>query len=80
MNGASADSERGFLDRFGQGRVTVTGARNVLGRCTELHGHDDLVDQVAGIRSDDVGPENPVGLRIRQNFHETVGIRIGPST
>jgi len=74
VDGASAHSECSFLDGFRQGRVTVTGARDVLGRCAELHSHDDLVNQGARVGPDDMCAENPVGLCVSQDFHESVGL------
>ena len=41
--------ERRFLDRFGQRRVGVAGAGDVLGRRAEFHGDGGLADHVAGI-------------------------------
>ena len=72
----AADAERGFLDRFRQTRVTMTGAGDVFGGTAEFHHVDDFLDEITALRADDVAAETPVGLRVGQNFHEAVRIRV----
>mmetsp|Transcript_23619 Transcript_23619/g.41871 ORF Transcript_23619/g.41871 Transcript_23619/m.41871 type:complete len:299 (+) Transcript_23619:2259-3155(+) len=55
----------------------MAGQGQILGRGTELHRHANLVDQVARRRTDDVRPENTVGLRVSENFHKPVAGEIG---
>ena len=68
MNCALFDRERRFLDRFGQCRMRMAGARDVFGRRPEFHGDGGLGDHVAGVGADDVHAEHAVGLGVGENF------------
>jgi len=52
-------------------------AGNVLGCCSVLHGQHSLVDQLAGVGSDDVGSQDLVGGLVGQNLDETVSLVVG---
>src|SRR5690606_9113429 len=54
MDGAFADRKRGFLDRFRARRVSMAGARQILGGTAELHQHAGFMDHLAGLAADDV--------------------------
>jgi len=47
MDRAFVDPERGFADRFGQCRMRMANAREILGRAAELHQHASLRDEFA---------------------------------
>ena len=52
MDRPLGDGERRFLDRLGQRRMGVAGARQVLRRAAELHDHGGFRDHLAGVRAD----------------------------
>jgi hypothetical protein len=52
-------------------------ARQILRRAAEFHEHGAFVDELARHRPDNMDTQHPVGLRIRQHFHEAVGRQAG---
>src|SRR5690606_32277177 len=64
------DRHRGVMDRFGQARVRVADAGQVVGRAPELHRQDALVDQLGDVRADQVHAQHAVGLGVCQHLHE----------
>ncbi len=77
VDGAAIDGERGFLDRFVQGRVGVAGAGDVLGRGAELHRERRLGDHRAGVGADDVDAEHAVARGIGEDLDEALGVAVG---
>ena len=77
MDGFVPSGERGFLDRFVQRRVGMTGATDIFRRRGEFNGERQLGDQGAGIRPDNMRAQYPVGLGIGQNFDEAGAIGTG---
>ena len=61
MNLPLLDGERRFAHGFGQGRMRVAGAREILRRAAELHQHGGFGDQFARAGADDMDAENAVG-------------------
>ena len=59
----------------------MAGAGQILGRTAELHDDRHLVDDLAGLGSDNVAAEHPVAAGIGQDLDETVGRpdRLGPA-
>src|SRR5215472_17661801 len=70
---AAVDGEGGFLDGFVQGRVGVAGAGDVLRRRGKLHADDELGDQIARIRADDMGAEDAIRRLVGEDLDEAVG-------
>ena len=54
MERSLVDRQSRFLDRLVQGRMAVEGPRYVLCGSAKFHGHNQFVDQIAGIRPDDM--------------------------
>ncbi len=48
--------------------------RKILARTLELHRDDTLGDELGNIRADEMTAENPIRLRMRDDFHETRGL------
>ena len=70
MDRALTDCKRGFLDRFGTGRMRVAGARQILRGTAEFHQYAGFVDHLAGFAADDMHTQHPIGLRICENLHK----------
>ena len=68
------DGQRGFADRFGQGRMRVAGAGQIFRRAAEFHQHAGFGDQFAGADAEDVNAEHAVGRGVGENLHEAVGL------
>src|SRR5262245_50903597 len=73
MNCALRHRHRRFLDGLRQCRMCVAGASNVFGGCTKFHCYGSLGNHVAGVGADELQAEHAVGLRISEDFDETVG-------
>ena len=80
MYRAATDIHGGFFDRFGQTGMAVTYPGDILCRGTQFHTHHDFLDKITSRWANDMGTQNGVRYLVGQNFRETVGIRIGPST
>ena len=78
MNGAAGDGERRFLHRFGEARMAVAASGHILRGAAEFHCHHQLLDEVPGLRSDDVGTQDPVRPGVGEDFDEAVGIGVAP--
>lgn len=63
-------SSRGGVHPFCQGRVNVNGATDLAVGNIGRHRDDGFVDQVAGLGSDDVAPQQPVGVGIGNELDE----------
>lgn len=70
--------QRGFPEDLRQGRVGVNRQREILGRAAELHRQHRFGYHGVGIRSEDVNTQNPMCLRVRQDFDETSGVAVAP--
>ena len=57
-------------------RVGVAGAGDVLGAAPNSIATRGLRDHVAGVGADDVDAEHAIGLGVRQDLHEAVGLVI----
>ena len=67
-----------FFHRFGHRRMAMTGSRNILRRAAEFDNSHNLLNEISGIRTNNVATEDFVRLRIRQDFHEPVRIAVAP--
>ena len=56
----------------------MTGSRNILRRAAEFDNSHNLLNEISGIRTNNVATEDFVRLRIRQDFHEPVRIAVAP--
>ena len=74
---AAAGVEGGLLDDLGEVRMRVHAAGQILGASRELHGDGRLGDQFARPGADDVHAEDPVGVLVRKDLHEAVGVSEG---
>ena len=77
VEGALVDGEGSFLHGFGQRRMRVAGARQILGRAAELHQHRRLGDHLRRVGAEDVHAEHAVGRGIGEDLHEAVGDVVG---
>jgi hypothetical protein len=50
----------------------MAGAGDVLGGGSEFHRQRQFGDQCAGVRSEDMGAQHPVGGLVRQDFNEPI--------
>ena len=80
MDGAAIDGQRGFLDRFIQRRMTMTGARNIFGRSTKGHGGGTFMNDGAGFMADDMHTKHTVRLGIGEDLHKSIGMTLGTRT
>ena len=56
----------------------MTGSRDILRRAAKFDDSNNLLNEISGIRTDNVTTEDFVRLRIRQDFHEPVRIAVAP--
>ncbi len=77
VDGVLVDRERGFLDRFAQGRVRVNGPAEVFAAAAEFHHRDDFRDQLRGGMRQNRGAENSIGRFIRDKFHQAFDVGVG---
>jgi hypothetical protein len=70
---AVIDREGGFFDDFGEAGVGVRRAGDVFGAGAELDGDDQLGQEIAGVGSQDVGAEDAIGLRVREDLDLAIG-------
>lgn len=80
MDGLGVGGHGGLLEGFGEGRVGVTRAGNVLARSTIFDGKSGLCDHLTGAGADDVHTENAVGLGIGDELDNTLSVEVGLST
>ena len=66
MDGVLLDGERGFLDRFAQGRVGMNGATKVFAASAEFHHRDNFRDQFGSGMGENRGAENAISLGDRR--------------
>ena len=77
MNRPAVDRERGLFHGLAHRWMGMTGPRDILCRCTELHGQHCLSQQIAGQRPKNMHAEHTVRLRIRKDFDHAVCIGVG---
>jgi len=68
-----------LLEGLREGRVGVARPGNVLAGSTVLDGQGGLGDHLAGVGADDVHTQDAVGLGIRDELDETLGLEVGLS-
>ena len=66
--------ERRLLDRFAKRRVPVARPRDVLARRAVLHRQHALGDQLPGVGAHDVGPQDLVGVGVRNKLDDALGV------
>ena len=74
VDGVFLDRERGFLDRFAQGRMRVDGAAEVFAAPAEFHHRDDLGDQLRGGVREDRGAEDAIGLGVGDELYHAFDV------
>ena len=77
VDGVFLDRERGFLDRFAQGRVGVNGAAKVFAASAEFHHRDDFGDQFGGGVGKNRRAENAIGLCIGDELDHAFDVLVG---
>ncbi len=80
MDGLRVGGHGGLLEGFGEGRVGVTCAGDVLTRSTVFDSKGGLGDHLTGAGTDDVHTENAVGLRIGDELDHTLSVEVGLGT
>ena len=80
MDGVLLDGERGFLDRFAQGRVGMNGATEVLAASTEFHDRDDFCDQFGSGMGENRGTENAISLGIGDELDHAFDVLVRQRT
>src|SRR5690606_17662120 len=70
VDGPLVNRHRGVVHRFGQRRVRVADAGEVVGGALELHRQHALVDQFGHVGADQVQAQHAVGLGVREHLHE----------
>lgn len=66
-----------LLEGLGEGRVSVAGSGNVLGRGTVLQSQSTLSNHLTGVGTNDVDTQQAVGLGISNHLDQTLGIQVG---
>ena len=77
VDGVFLDRERGFLDRFAQGRMRMHSAAEVFAAAAEFHHRDNLGDQLRGGMRKNRCTENAIGLGIGNELDHALDIRVG---
>src|SRR5579885_1895416 len=72
-----APQTRGVLVRFGQRRINMDGAEELVEADALAHGQHEFGDQLAGLGADDRGAEHAVAARRGEHFDESLGLALG---
>src|SRR5687768_13354489 len=72
---SAVHGKSGFLESFGERRVCVARAGDILGGGPKLDGRRGLGDHVAGARAQDVNAHYAIGRRVREYLHLAVDLR-----
>src|SRR5258708_29860101 len=76
VDGVLLDRERGFLDRFAQGRMGVDGAAEIFAAPAKFHHRDDFGDQFGGGMGENRGPEDTIGLSVGDEFNHAFDVLV----
>src|SRR6266542_5032115 len=68
----SKENLRAFHQRLGQGRMGMDNFGQVPGRRAHFHREHPFRDELAGVATDDPHTQNAFGLRIDQQFGQTI--------
>lgn len=69
-------SHRRLLERLCQRRMRMTRPPHILARRAILDSQDPLRNHLARIRSHDMNPQYPIGLRVRHKLHHAVRLQV----
>ena len=77
MDSLGVGGHGSLLESLGEGRVSVAGAGNVLGRSTVLEGEGSLSNHLTGVGADDVNTKKTVGLGVGDHLDHTLSVEVG---
>lgn len=77
VHGLGVSGHGSLLESLRQRGVGVASSGNVLARGTVLESQSGLSNHLTGARSNDVGAEKTIGLRIGKNLDETLRVEVG---
>src|SRR2546421_12932110 len=78
MDGSPAYRQSSFPQGFAQSWMRMTGPAQVFAARTEGNGRRNFVDQITGMRADNMRSEDAVGPGVRQDFNHAFDLTQGP--